>query len=56
MASETRRHRHPDYPLNRCGVQLIVIRDEGRERYQQLGRPRRKCWHCRRALKPKDVR
>ena len=46
------RHRHPSYPRNRCGVQVIV-RDDGK--YQQLGKIRRKCWNCRKPLRQKDI-
>lgn len=48
-----RRHRHPSYPQNRCGVTLVELADGS---YQQLGRPRRTCWNCRKRIRPADVR
>lgn len=55
--SHNRRHRHPDYAsgrqADRCGVGLVELEDGT---YQQLGRPRRTCWNCRKRIKPADVR
>jgi hypothetical protein len=55
--SEHRRHRHPDYPENRCGVQVIVVwNGNGAAHYQQRGMRVRKCRTCHRPIKAKDLK